>query len=141
MTRGPIAIAMFALVAGCATESTPWESSIGPEDVAAATPYGGLAPSEDRITTRLESGRVAFRFAERELATVTFPESWQWRVVHGFSTSNRGRMYHWATLVWETKDGRPARVRLRYVGEEALFLEIDGAEQLIEPGAEFVLGA
>lgn len=127
------------LVGGCAREPSHWRAAVTSADLFAASEHGGLAPGEGRIELRVASEAVAFDYAGEELVVVTAPGDWPMRVVQVAASELHERAYHWATVIWERGDGTPARVTVKYHGEHALFLEVDGKEQRIAPGVHLSL--
>lgn len=128
---------MFALlVAGCASISGPrFGVDIAPEDVDDAKRYTGVAHLNAAPTIVVERSKLTFLSADRRLATVTVPDDWTLRVRASQLHPAHGRHYHWAISQWETPAGRKVDITLRWFGEDALFIVLDGEPRLIEPGA------
>lgn len=137
--RIPVALALLVFLGGCTRGSSTYEMNITPDDTRYALRYPGVPESPEvsgvDVAVRRETNLLVFSFGTRRLASIHMPREWIARVQASTHHTSAGRVYHWGVSQWETERGEKVDVTLRYFGEDALFIVVDGAAESIESGS------
>lgn len=135
MRFGPCLAILLSCLGGCS--GPDYGVRLTAADTAEAIGYAGHAvgAGEERLTIDVDR-EVRFGYAGKRLATIGIPKGWKWRVQSSMAREEDGRRYDWGSAQFETPQGK-VEINLRYFGDEAIFLKVNGRRERIAAGAAF----
>jgi hypothetical protein len=138
--------AALASVLGAAAGCTELGLSAEALGLAAGSPAPAVeapAAAPGDLTVEVGEGNVVrVRLAAREVMRVDVPRGWRSagvsadpRVCAAGAEGREAHAYHWAITRWERDGGAGVEIVVRTVGESDVYVEVNGREARLLPGA------